>query len=135
MGAAKRCSGCGRVLPVSEFYRTSRSSDGRHWQCKECQSKQAREAYEEGRYLDQRVRECEANPRPRLARLCVRLALNAGRLTKPRHCSGCGRPDTECRIEAHHADYARPLDVIWLCTKCHRRMDAMRREREAEARA
>jgi hypothetical protein len=23
-------------------------------------------------------------------------------------------------VQAHHADYARPLDVSWLCISCHR---------------
>ena len=130
-GDTKRCYRCGRGRPLTEFYRRRRSPDGHDWQCKECQKRQAREAYESGRYLGKRVRERESNPRPKLARLCVRLALNAGVLTRPDHCSGCGCPDTERRIDAHHADYGRPLDVIWLCTRCHRRMDAMRREREA----
>lgn len=135
MEPTKRCSHCCRVLPLSGFYRTRRSPDGRHWQCKECQAEHARKAYESGRYLDARMRACEANPSRKAAYMAVSLALKAGILTRPDHCSGCGCPDTERRIEAHHADYARPLDVIWLCTKCHRRVDAMRREREAEARA
>jgi len=43
-------------------------------------------------------------------------AVRAGRLPRPEACQRCGR---ECVPHGHHADYARPLDVKWLCTACH----------------
>jgi len=43
----------------------------------------------------------------------------------PGNCETCG---TEKGIEAHHPDYNNPLEVIWLCTECHRELH--RRERE-----
>jgi ribosomal protein S27AE len=30
----------------------------------------------------------------------------------------CERCET-AKTEAHHEDYSRPLDVVWLCRKCH----------------
>lgn len=35
----KRCTKCGRELPLSEFSKASKSKDGHFWYCKECQSK------------------------------------------------------------------------------------------------
>lgn len=45
-------------------------------------------------------------------------AMRAGRLLKPTTCSNCGGDDY---IEGHHEDYSSPLDITWLCFRCHRR--------------
>lgn len=50
------------------------------------------------------------------ARAAVRTALRNGKL-KRGDCEIGG--DCRGRIEAHHDDYDRPLDVRWLCTKHH----------------
>src|ERR1017187_6135005 len=44
----------------------------------------------------------------------VYIALGSGKLVKPLACA-CGNP----KIEAHHPDYSKPLDVEWLCHPCH----------------
>lgn len=46
-------------------------------------------------------------------------AVDAGKLHRPGACSQCGK---NCKPEAHHEDYSRPLDVTWLCRQCHREM-------------
>ena len=131
MSATKRCSKCGRELPTSEFNRDeSRNAGLKPW-CRRCMAEYQHERYETGANLDERLRACERNPSPDNAGRAVRAAIKAGRLTRPHTCSGCGCTDEERRIEAHHADYSRPLDVIWLCTSCHRYVDQQRREREA----
>ena len=37
-------------------------------------------------------------------------------LLVPQPCESCGDPE----VEMHHADYDKPLEVIWLCNACHR---------------
>lgn len=44
-------------------------------------------------------------------------AIKQGEVVKPTSCSFCGR---SISIEGHHEDYSKPLDVVWLCKKCHR---------------
>lgn len=48
------------------------------------------------------------------ARWMVRDALKYGKLTR-QPCETCGEP----QAEAHHDDYSKPLDVRWLCSRCH----------------
>lgn len=45
-------------------------------------------------------------------------ALKKGTLVRPGRCENCGK---ECKPHAHHDDYAKPLEVRWLCPPCHRR--------------
>lgn len=50
------------------------------------------------------------------ARLQFVNAVNQGALSRPALCEGCG---AECRPEGHHDDYTEPLQVRWLCRRCH----------------
>lgn len=50
------------------------------------------------------------------ARKAVQRALKSGKLVRPKYCSECGE---EAFIEAHHEDYNKPLEIIWLCKQCH----------------
>lgn len=50
------------------------------------------------------------------ARGMVRLAIRNGTLSKPSGCSSC---HAAIKVEAHHSDYTKPLDVAWLCRSCH----------------
>jgi hypothetical protein len=45
-------------------------------------------------------------------------ALQSGELIKPDPCDRCGK--NAKRIEGHHNIYCRPLEVEWLCLRCHR---------------
>lgn len=52
------------------------------------------------------------------AREAVSRAVRAGKLLRA--------PCEECSAEkahAHHEDYDKPLEVRWLCPKCHKRRD------------
>jgi len=56
------------------------------------------------------------------AREQVRNAVRSGRL-KPGPCRVCGAQETQ----AHHEDYAKPLEVEWLCPLHHHAADKARR--------
>ena len=46
----------------------------------------------------------------------VGYAISRGELIRPEKCSGCDRFK---KTDGHHEDYSKPLEVIWLCRKCH----------------
>lgn len=55
----------------------------------------------------------------------VRAAITSGALVRPAVCERCScmpglASDGRAKIQAHHADYSKPLDVEWICAKCHR---------------
>jgi hypothetical protein len=52
-----------------------------------------------------------------LAHRAVDNLVNHYGFIKPDSCSVCGVP---CETEAHHTDYLKRLDVIWMCRGCHR---------------
>jgi len=52
-------------------------------------------------------------------------ALFSGEIEKPPYCELCGAFDV--KIHAHHEDYSKPLDVLWLCHDCHMGLHADKR--------
>jgi len=65
-----------------------------------------------------KARRARQNPDQRRANRKVRNAIDRGELVRPMTCS---INDDTClgRIEAHHENYDKPLDVIWLCKSHH----------------
>lgn len=51
------------------------------------------------------------------ARKILNYHVNVGNMTKPIFCSNC---QEKTKIEAHHENYLKPLDIIWLCRQCHK---------------
>jgi hypothetical protein len=67
-------------------------------------------------------------PEKRRAHMLVGEAMKRGDLIR-QPCSVCGKLKTH----AHHEDYTKPLDVVWLCPKHHgERHRAMRAEARGE---
>ena len=139
----KTCFKCSRTLPLVEFYRHPRMGDGHLGKCKACTRRDVREhraanierirEYDRSRAtlphrlaLRNRVTAAWAarHPERRPTHARVSKALRAGKLTKPEACQRCGRAS---RLEGHHHDYSKPLDVEWLCKPCHAQADSERR--------
>lgn len=64
------------------------------------------------------------------AHSAVFAAIKRGDLVRPSACELCGL--TTRRIIAHHPDYSKPLDVMWIDECCHRLIhSALKREAAA----
>lgn len=134
------CKVCKFVKPESHFYRQVLS------RCKECHKKAVRAnraekidyylAYDRERAklphrleLAKRVfQECNAKfPDRRKARVIVGNAVRDGAIQR-QPCWVCGG-----KAEAHHPDYSRPLDVVWLCSKHHKEAHGAAKSEEIAA--
>lgn len=135
----KRCTECGATKVLSEFHA---QGDGKRPACKTCTRERARrwrqanpEKVREQARKQAARRKASGRPRNRkgynaqwyrdnrerakvvnAARCAVYRAERLGELIRPYVCATCG---AEGPIEAHHEDYAKPLEVVWLCRACH----------------
>jgi hypothetical protein len=139
----KVCFKCNRNLDLSEYYKHPAMGDGHLNKCKDCTKKdsedrrkikekdiewvlierkrhreKSRKYRENGFYKNYKKPEyiekwLSENPEKRKAHYEVKNALRSGKIH--RHpCCICGN-----KAQAHHEDYSKPLDIIWLCPKHH----------------
>jgi len=138
---SKPCFKCGETKPLDAFYKHPMMADGHLNKCIECaklnvrSSRAARleyyQAYDRSRAKwpqrvadrKQRAKEHprsgyrEPDPVKQRARNAISNALRDGRLKKPVECEVCAVADD--RLHGHHEDYAKALEVIWVCAACH----------------
>lgn len=131
--ATKTCTKCGGVFARTDFYRDSAAKDGLRPDCKECNKRRALEwryanhekflAYMKERSIKPHVRasaitrvrnSIARHPERQAAREIVKNAIKRGEMVR-QPCKDCGKPNAD----AHHHDYTRPLEVEWLCRRCH----------------
>jgi len=65
----------------------------------------------------------DGNPKKKRVQHITDKAIAKGVLVRPVKCNQCGGTqefkDGRNGIQAHHSDYDKPLDVVWMCQKCH----------------
>ena len=61
-----------------------------------------------------------------LAYRLVEEALRNRELVRPDICEDC--KTSGVKIQGHHEDYSKPLDINWVCVKCHRKRDKILRD-------
>ena len=128
----KACKKCGESLPLESFYRQKGMADGRLSFCKACVKARIREhRYKHPDAYVERDRQCFQNkmqkdsfrerrreydrnyPKDkRRANQKVNNAIRSGKMK--RQLCFCGK-----KAHAHHDDYTKPYDVVWLCPKHH----------------
>lgn len=135
----KVCAHCGEQKPFDEFYKNSKSADGKFYACKPCHCRASRNYMRTNPEIQRRRRERQrepqfqeynrlknrrwraANPEAVRAHRLVRKEIKEGRMKRD-ICAICGATEN---IQGHHKDYAKPLEVVWLCARCHARIHAV----------
>lgn len=140
----RRCKACGTIKPLNEFptYRAKGLHGHRH-KCRDCwnaqwtpvvvkhhnryyhentngyrerqKSRTAQQHKEQPAQHRHRNREyAKRHPEKNAAKVAVMMAVRSGKLLR-QPCEVCGAK----RSHAHHNDYSKPLEVIWLCPQHH----------------
>jgi hypothetical protein len=119
------CIVCERDLPLDAFYQHPRGRHGVQSKCKPCMRVYMRalrlkrrehyRKYDADRYALAK-RYPNRDEKKRKATAMVNIRVQRGTMRKPANCSKCGSGE---RLEAHHTDYDKPLQVVWLCRLCH----------------
>jgi len=149
----KICHKCKEEKGTDKFHKNKHASDGLNFWCKECRSlcakdqiksearrervrkhmdepgvrhrynvRNLRYRHNDPKKYAQRVKEySERNPEKVEARRLLRNAIRRGEV-KRTVCCVCSHP----KVDAHHEDYSRPYDVLWLCKIHHSRIHADR---------
>ena len=72
-----------------------------------------------------KVHSLKLDPLKLRARELLSYAVRSGKLVRPKKCQKCLKKHY---VQAHHEDYSKPLDVIWLCISCHGKVHRKIRE-------
>jgi hypothetical protein len=142
----KTCIKCGELKEIIEFYRHTGMTDGHLNKCKRCcridsisnrrskieyykaydrnrgdlpHRKKARDEYNKTdaykkSHATSNAKWSRKNKYKKKSHCRVKRAVYAGKIQK-QPCLICGSEN----VQAHHEDYSKPLDVIWLCSSCH----------------
>jgi len=133
---SKICFKCDTRKPLTDFYKHKGMADGYLNKCKECNKKDTKENTEKNKdyYVEMKKKYSQTesgkescrkskqkwmddNLIKRSANIIIGNAVRDGKIIKPLSCSQCNV--TGVRIHGHHDDYAYPMAVRWLCSKCH----------------
>ena len=134
MDSSKECFKCKTIKPLEEFYKHPKMADGHVNKCKECNKNDVTtnrnkniekvRAYDRARgKIPERIKAGveinrawrQEDSRRVAAHSAVARAIRNGLLVRM-PCIRCG----EAKSVAHHEDYDKPLEVMWLCQPCHK---------------
>lgn len=71
------------------------------------------------RLIADQIARQQAAPEKKRAQARLLTAVRTGKLARPDVCEHASLGDCFGSIDAHHPDYLRSLDVVWLCRRHH----------------
>ena len=118
----KTCNDCYKEKPISDFYKSAINKDGLLGRCKACRKQKVSDNRGNKKLLSynqvapHKKFWLAENKIKKKAHQMVAYAIQKGDLVR-QPCERCG---TDKAVIAHHEDYTKPLDVVWLCAHHHR---------------
>lgn len=129
----KKCSQCKKVKDESEYYLrlgkrvayckvcSRKYSTAYYYRNREQRLKDSKKRYEKSKerlFRKVKDRSKKKNVRKKiLTRTTTRNAIYNGKIEK-KPCQECGNKDSQ----AHHENYDKPFEIIWLCKNCHHKL-------------
>jgi len=127
----KMCNHCKIRKPENEFYKMHRCLNDLSFICKKCDRKRTEEYRSNNRHIiRERFKKWRNKNKDKInayqklyqlknkerinVRATVYRAIKLKKIIR-KNCSVCN----EKKSEAHHEDYSKPLDIIWLCRLHH----------------
>ena len=158
----KTCCRCGAVKPIEEFRKTKEKRSGYLNRCIACDrvriTEYQRRTRPHGagshvattpeqilrireqakRYYANHSKRCnettskyrQRNVDKTKAYASLKVALAHKTIIKPSVCSLCG---IECVPNGHHENYRHPLEIIWVCDRCHTMIHVAKNIQSAKA--
>lgn len=140
----KCCPKCHEYKSEEQFTKSKRSKDGLNCWCRNCTRVNSNRGYllkrqqrlakvkkyrttDKGKQVNSEAikRWLDKNPKKYIAHYALRMAVRLGViLVKP--CQNCGQIEG---VHAHHNDYDRVFDVIWLCPQHHKEIERLNNEK------
>ena len=136
MLTTKHCNKCNTTKSTKLFHNTKLTKDKKSAYCKDCTK--AYDVLYRAKNRDKKKRQDKAysltekgksshnastkkwnynNALKSKAHTLLNNSVRDGKIVKPNKCKEC---NNETNIQAHHEDYSKPLDVVWLCVSCHK---------------
>jgi len=142
----KECFKCHVLKPIAEFYPHNRMKDGHLNKCKDCAKSDIKNNYrrlvkdplwvlkerercrikssiarKNGKcskvsYATQQAWRVRNRQKSRAHNSAAK-AVKKNLIVPKQECESCGA--TGIKLQKHHEDYSKPLDVTWLCSVCH----------------
>lgn len=127
---SKACNSCQTEKPFDAFWKNSANQDGMQYECKDCCSDKyysnerahrvaRQKIYNKKTPAENIIKGNGKPPEQKRAQGLLSAAIRWGKVIKPEECSKCGSASV---LDGHHHDYSKPLDVLWLCRPCHKKV-------------
>ncbi len=107
----KKCSYCGEIKPLSEFYKNKRQNDGYHFYCKDCAKDKRKKEYKKNK------KEIRKRQKEYTSKIKQEFLEGKRMQAKKKYCPKCKK----IKLAKYFAkDYSHPMGLYVYCNECRR---------------